>query len=310
VELIAAARFSRSTRHSRNLFLSTAIVEVLVAFGMVQPPVGAEDVALDLAAILAYEDPAMQERAYHTVSNVFEDVYQGSSGTRSAPSTATTGCGSSLWPPWVRHVTAASLPTGFSESSWSTSNDIVMSTSTDGTSWTAPVRIPIDPTNSDADHFIPGLAADRSTSGTSARLGLTYYFYPEALCSPSTCQLKVGFISSADGGQTWSSPTEVAGPMTLSWLPDTNQGRMVGDYIATSFNASGLAHGVFAVANAPTAGGTDCATATPDCDQAISTTTSGLSTAAEVSVVTPVDKHPVANAAADHAAPQAAFHRR
>ncbi len=61
-----------------------------------------------------------------------------------------------------------------------TANDIVLSTSTDGTSWTAPVRIPIDATDSGVDHFIPGLAADRSTAGTSARLGLTYYFYPDA----------------------------------------------------------------------------------------------------------------------------------
>ena len=38
--------------------------------------------------------------------------------------------------------------------------------------------------------------------------------------------------------------------MTLSRLANTSQGFMVGDYISTSFNASGLAHGVFAVANA------------------------------------------------------------
>jgi hypothetical protein len=98
--------------------------------------------------------------------------------------------------------------------------------------------------------------------------------------------------------------------MTLSWLPNTTQGRMVGDYIATVFNASATAHGLFAVANLPTSGGTDCATATPNCDQAIYTTTSGLSTAAKVTVATPVDSHPVPNAASDHAAPQAALHRR
>jgi len=150
-----------------------------------------------------------------------------------------------------------------------------MSTSTDGIKWTAPVRIPIDPTNSGADHFIPGLAAAPSTSGAGARLGLTYYFYSDAACTFSTCELMVGFIASADGGTTWGAPTTVAGPMTLSWLPDTSQGRMVGDYISTSYNASGTAHGVFAVANVPTAGGPDCATATPHCDQAIYTTASG-----------------------------------
>jgi hypothetical protein len=187
-----------------------------------------------------------------------------------------------------------------------TSNDIVMSTSTDGIDWTAPVRIPIDATNSGVDHFIPGLAAAPSTSGSSAVLGLTYYYYPEAACSFSTCELTVGFISSADGGAAWDAPTEVAGPMTLSWLPNTNQGRMVGDYIATAYNTSGLAHGVFAVANAPTAGGTDCATATPNCDQAIYTTTASFSAAAAVAAV---ETQPV-HFASDHAAPQAVFHRR
>src|SRR5207237_1072750 len=40
------------------------------------------------------------------------------------------------------------------------SNDILMSTSTDGKTWTAPVRIPIDLVTSTVDHFIPGIAVD------------------------------------------------------------------------------------------------------------------------------------------------------
>jgi hypothetical protein len=51
---------------------------------------------------------------------------------------------------------------------------------------------------------------------------------------------------------------------------------MVGDYISTSFGSDGLAHPVFAVANPPTAGGSNCATATPNCDQAAYTPTTGL----------------------------------
>jgi hypothetical protein len=46
----------------------------------------------------------------------------------------------------------------------------------------------------------------------------------------------------------------VAGPVTLTWLANTSQGFMVGDYIATSFNTAHTAHGVFAVATAPTGG--------------------------------------------------------
>ena len=64
--------------------------------------------------------------------------------------------------------------------------------------------------------------------------------------------------------------------MTMSWLPNTSQGRMVGDYISTSFGSDGLAHPAFAIAHAPTAGGSDCQTATPNCDQALYTATGGL----------------------------------
>ena len=127
------------------------------------------------------------------------------------------------------------------------SNDIVMSTSSDGSNWTAPVGIPIDSVTSTADHFIPAIAVDPGTSGTSAHLGLTYYFYPNASCTTTTCQLQVGFISSSDGGNTWGSPTTLGGAMMLSWLPNTSSGVMVGDYIATAYT-NGNAFGVFAVA--------------------------------------------------------------
>ncbi|HEY7095546.1 MAG TPA: sialidase family protein [Terriglobales bacterium] len=131
------------------------------------------------------------------------------------------------------------------------SNDIVMSTSTDGRTWSQVTRIPIDPTTSTVDHFIPGIAVDPATSGNTAHLGLTFYFYPNTSCNGSTCQLGVGFVSSQDGGQTWSRPTKVAGPMKLNWLANTTQGRMVGDYISTSY-VNGKPFSVFAVAVAPT----------------------------------------------------------
>jgi hypothetical protein len=79
------------------------------------------------------------------------------------------------------------------------SNDIVLSTSANGTTWSAPVRVPIDATSTTVDHFIPGVDVDPGTSGTSARVGLTYYFYPKASCTASTCQLDAGFISSVNG---------------------------------------------------------------------------------------------------------------
>ena len=97
------------------------------------------------------------------------------------------------------------------------------------------------------DHFIPGLGVDPATQGSGAHLALTYYFYPNAACTPATCQLDVGFVSSPDGGATWSAPTQLAGPMSLADIAATSQGPMVGDYISTSFNATGSAATVFAI---------------------------------------------------------------
>lgn len=128
-------------------------------------------------------------------------------------------------------------------------NDLVYSTSTDGTHWSAVTRIPIDPTTSTLDHFIPGIGIDPTTSGASAHVAVHFYAYSKSNCTTSTCQLFVGYISSPNGGTTWHAPVKLAGPMKLSWLPNSQNGLMVGDYIATVFN-NGAAHGVFAVAAA------------------------------------------------------------
>ena len=119
-----------------------------------------------------------------------------------------------------------------------TTNDIVMSTSTTGTTWTTPVRIPIDDVTSTVDHFIPGIAVQPGTSGATAHLALTYYFYPNANCTSSTCKLEYGFIESTDGGVTWSAPTTILGPFKLGWLPNTSSGFMLGDYTSSSFVGS------------------------------------------------------------------------
>jgi hypothetical protein len=129
-------------------------------------------------------------------------------------------------------------------------SDLVLSTSTDGKSWSKLTRIPLDPRGSGVDHFIPGLAVDSSTSGGSAHLVVAFYFYPNANCTTSTCELEVGYSTSADGGATWTSKTPIASPMSLTWLPNTTQGFMVGDYISTSFSGA-PAYPAFAVAHAP-----------------------------------------------------------
>ncbi len=126
-------------------------------------------------------------------------------------------------------------------------NDLVMSTSTDGTHWSAVTRIPIDAVNSTVDHFIPGLAIEPGTSGATAHLGLTYYFYPQTNCTSTTCNLNAGYISSRDGGKTWTKAARLAGPMNLTWLPNTSSGLMVGDYESLAF-VNGKAHPVFPLA--------------------------------------------------------------
>src|SRR4051812_34556431 len=94
-------------------------------------------------------------------------------------------------------------------------NDIVISHSLNatGTSWSAVGRVPIDGTNSKVDHFIPGLAVNKATSGGTAQLGLSYYFYPAG-----TTSLSVGFIGSSNGGSTWSAPQTLANGMPTTWV--------------------------------------------------------------------------------------------
>jgi hypothetical protein len=129
-------------------------------------------------------------------------------------------------------------------------SDSVLSTSSDGVNWTDPVRIPVDSVGSGVDHFFPAIAVDRSTSGNTAHIVLIYYFYSNTNCTSSTCQLSVGNTSSTNGGATWAGGTQLAGPMSLSWLPNTSQGTMVGDYMSTSFSGA-VAYPAFVVANAP-----------------------------------------------------------
>ncbi len=130
-------------------------------------------------------------------------------------------------------------------------NDIVMSTSTNGTTWGAVTRIPIDPTTSTVDHFLAGIGVNPATSGSSAQLTIVYYYYPNTKCNATTCQLEVGYVTSSNGGTTWTAGKKLAGPMNLSWLPVSDNGPMVADYIGVSY-VNGNPFGVFAVALAPT----------------------------------------------------------
>jgi len=116
-------------------------------------------------------------------------------------------------------------------------NDIVLSRSSDGVSWTAPERVAI---GSGGDRLFPALAADEATPG---HIALTYYVRIGG-------RLGVRLATSADGGSRWSRPVRLdAEPARFSWLADAG-GAMVGDYVATALS-SGRSVAVFSLAAAP-----------------------------------------------------------
>jgi hypothetical protein len=117
-------------------------------------------------------------------------------------------------------------------------DDLALSRSTDGVSWSTPSRIPLA---FGRDYVIPGLAVDPTRTG---RLGLVYY----AVTPVRT--MNVGFVSSKDGGRHWSRPLRLnATSMPFAWIAQAD-GRMVGDYISASFVGKSVVP-VFALASKP-----------------------------------------------------------
>jgi hypothetical protein len=158
---------------------------------------------------------------------------------------------------------------GVASTSTAAPNDIALSVMPAPTA-TAPApgfgaaaRIPIE-TDTGAlsntiDHFIPAIAADPASSGATARLALFYYFYPLAACvyvsDPNTaCSPRVGYVSSTDGGATWSHTQELSpGPPSLGVYPRTqalggagNGGPDLGSVLAAAVVPTG-AVGLFPV---------------------------------------------------------------
>lgn len=169
------------------------------------------------------------------------------------------------------------------------SNDIVMSTSSDGQTWSSVVRIPIDKVSSTVDHFLPGIGADPATSGDTAHLTIVYYYYPVSSCN-NTCKLDVGFTTSEDGGKTWIAGRQLAGPMELTWLPLSDAGYMVADYIGVTYS-NGDPFGIFAAAKAPN-GST--------LNEAMYTTKEPLRAAADEPRFNSANEKPVPGAKSDH----------
>ena len=132
-----------------------------------------------------------------------------------------------------------------------TTDDIVLTTTTDGLTWTPLQRIPLDAIGSDVEHITAGLAVDSSTAGNHAHLAVTYYYWPNAGCSASTCQIYAGMATSTNGGTSWSPHQTLGGPTVATWWANTDQGYMTGDYITTTITLN-RAITVVPLATAPT----------------------------------------------------------
>lgn len=140
-------------------------------------------------------------------------------------------------------------------------DDIVIASSPDGARWTPPSRVPLSPLRArgpvDRDavhHVIPGLAVDPTSSGGGARLALASYAVGAVCSRPLACPITALYASSADGGRTWSDPVRLSEPLPVSAISETSQGRMVGDYVSTSFIGGGVAVPVVSAPLAPLVG--------------------------------------------------------
>jgi len=114
-----------------------------------------------------------------------------------------------------------------------TGNDLVLSSSVDGTTWTAPARLP----RTSLDAFVPGIAAHPTIAG---RLGVVTYLRTQP-CTTRTCGFGVAFMRSTDGGATWSPPQRLdAEQMQPRWLSTSQLGAFLGDYVGIAYTATAI----------------------------------------------------------------------
>jgi hypothetical protein len=133
-------------------------------------------------------------------------------------------------------------------------DDVVYTTSTDGINWGAVKKVPVVGSNSQLEIFLAGIGVDHATQGATAHLGVVFYFMPTNSCNSNTCRVNAAYVSSTNGGTTWSPPTKLFGAMKQTWMPNPG-GYFLGDYISNSFGSNGKAYPVIAWAKNP---GTNC----------------------------------------------------
>jgi hypothetical protein len=131
-----------------------------------------------------------------------------------------------------------------------TANGIVVSQSSDGVSWTAPARIPAGGRGSTVTHLLPGVSVD------GKNVAVAYYSATQPTDCNYTCAASIeAWLSlSHDNGKTWLPAQRLtSATVRANWLADTGLGRMLGDYISSSWVA-GKPIAVFPLASAPSRG--------------------------------------------------------
>jgi hypothetical protein len=112
-------------------------------------------------------------------------------------------------------------------------NDLALSSSADGTTWSVPTRLP----RTSLDSFVPGIAAHPTIAG---RLAVVTYLRQQP-CTTVTCRFGVALMRSTNGGATWTTPQRLdAELMEPSWLADSNLGAFLGDYVGISYTATSI----------------------------------------------------------------------
>ena len=115
------------------------------------------------------------------------------------------------------------------------SNSVVVATSTDGVTWSAPGAV-----TSGRDAVLPAIGIDPS----SGRAAIAYYTVRPA-------GIDFELVVSRAGGSGWSAPRRLTTrTMGVTWLPRTSSGRMLADYVSVHW-ASGRPLVVWALASPP-----------------------------------------------------------
>jgi len=122
-------------------------------------------------------------------------------------------------------------------------NDIVVSSSADGKTWSSPVRATTDSLTDGYDHFTPGIFAV-----AGGGLAVSYSVQKE---SPTLSGIIYTAVSlSKNGGRTWTAPIRINDNLSYVKYAANAGGPFLGDYQATVATATEV-HPIFIIANKP-----------------------------------------------------------